>query len=120
MKAALAGVAAVCVVAACPGKAALARSTAVWRLRVLVTAYAPGCGDSGGLTASGTDPGPGTVAVDPRVIRLGSRLFVPGYGPARALDTGGAIYGARLDVWMRSCSSARRWGSRTVTAAVWG
>jgi 3D (Asp-Asp-Asp) domain-containing protein len=76
-------------------------------LVVLVTAYC-----LAGYTASGTPVGPGTVAVDPRVIKLGTRLRIPGYGRARALDTGSAVKGNHIDVWMRSCSAARAWGVR--------
>lgn len=67
-----------------------------------------------GRTASGTIAGPGTVAVDPSVLRLGARLWVQGYGPGRALDTGGAIRGRRIDLWMGSCAQALRWGVRWV------
>jgi 3D (Asp-Asp-Asp) domain-containing protein len=75
-------------------------------LRVTATMYAPGCGDSGHGTATGTTPRLGTVAVDPAVIPLGSRLWVAGYGPARAEDTGGAIRGAHVDLWVPSCARA--------------
>jgi 3D (Asp-Asp-Asp) domain-containing protein len=40
----------------------------------------------------------GIVAVDPSVIRLGSQVYVPGYGVGLAGDTGGAIYGRRIDL----------------------
>jgi 3D (Asp-Asp-Asp) domain-containing protein len=63
-----------------------------------------------GRTASGTYVSPGTIAVDPRVIRLGTPMTVSGYGKGRALDTGGAIKGYKADVWMSSCAAAMRWG----------
>jgi 3D (Asp-Asp-Asp) domain-containing protein len=83
-------------------------------LSVLATAYC-----LTGTTATGTIAGPGTVAVDPSVIPLGSRLRVSGYGAGRALDTGGVIHGARVDLWM-TCAAARRWGARRVTITVGG
>jgi peptidoglycan DL-endopeptidase CwlO len=88
------------------------------RLSAIATGYAPGCGDSG-TTATGRRPGWGTVSVDPRVIPLYSRLYVSGYGRGRALDTGAAIQGARLDLWFSSCSAAVRWGRRRVLVTVY-
>jgi len=73
-----------------------------------------------GHTASGLPVGVGVVAVDPGVIPLGTRLFVPGYGKAVAADTGTAIRGAIIDLWMPSTAAARAWGRRTVTITVYG
>lgn len=83
-------------------------------MAVIATAYC-----LTGATASGTQVNPGTVAVDPNLIPLGSRLKVPGYGRGRALDTGSAIIGHHIDLWMSSCSAAIRWGARTVHIKVW-
>lgn len=76
-------------------------------IAALVTAYC-----LMGTTASGTSVGPGTIAVDPRIIALGTKLYVPGYGRGRALDTGSAVKGYHIDVWMSSCSRAIEWGVR--------
>jgi len=73
-----------------------------------------------GHTASGLPVGVGVVAVDPSVIPLGTRLFVPGYGPAVAADVGSAIKGNIIDLWMPSTAAARAWGRRTVTITVYG
>ena len=73
-----------------------------------------------GSTASGIPVGPGVVAVDPGVIPLGTRLTIPGYGQGIAADTGGAIQGARIDLWFASHAEALAWGRRTVTIAVGG
>jgi 3D (Asp-Asp-Asp) domain-containing protein len=80
---------------------------------VLATGYA-----LGGRTASGRPVGWGAVAVDPSVIPLGSRLVIPGYGLGVAADTGGAIRGARIDLWFPTVAEARAWGSRVVTITV--
>jgi 3D (Asp-Asp-Asp) domain-containing protein len=77
-------------------------------------ASARGCSLNTARTASGTVAGPGTVAVDTRVFRFGTRFFIPGYGYGRATDTGGYIRGQHIDLAMRSCSRALAWGSRTV------
>jgi len=52
----------------------------------------------GFTTARGNPVGRGRVAVDPKVIKLGSKMFIPGYGWATADDTGGAIKGNRVDL----------------------
>ena len=73
-----------------------------------------------GRTASGRMVGPGVIAADPRVLRLGTRINVGGAraGSYVVADTGGKIKGKRLDIWMASCSEARRFGRRTVTVNV--
>jgi uncharacterized protein YabE (DUF348 family) len=87
-------------------------------LDVVATAYTPGPESTGpsadGYTATGLKAGFGVIAVDPRVIKLGSRVYVEGYGFAIAGDVGGAIKGARIDVCFESKSEALRWGRRKV------
>jgi peptidoglycan DL-endopeptidase CwlO len=73
-----------------------------------------------GHTAIGIPVGPGVVAVDPSVIPLGTRLSIPGYGQGIAADTGGAIAGARIDLWFSSEAEALTWGRRSVTISVGG
>lgn len=76
-----------------------------WRkIRLLATAYT--AASSGkekdhpqyGRTRLGLQAGRGIVAVDPRVVNLGSDVYVPGYGEATAGDTGGRIKGKRIDL----------------------
>jgi 3D (Asp-Asp-Asp) domain-containing protein len=71
-----------------------------------------------GRTASGRYTAPGIVAVDPRVIPLGSKLYIPGYGWGVAADTGGAIVGNKIDVWYPSLGQCYAWGVRNVTIQV--
>ena len=71
-----------------------------------------------GRTATGVPVGYGVVAVDPNVIPLGTRMTVPGYGEGVAADTGGAIVGARIDLWFPTRAEALAWGTRTVTIAL--
>src|SRR6187549_4063230 len=68
-----------------------------------------------GNTASGVPTSPGVVAVDPAVIPLGTRMYVPGYGEVVAADTGSAVKGKTIDVWFESCAKAMAWGRKTVT-----
>lgn len=72
-----------------------------------------------GRTATGTRPRKGTVAVDPRIIPLGSVLFVEGYGWAKAEDTGSAIKGRRIDIWLPSRKQALKWGVKRVKVVVY-
>ena len=72
-----------------------------------------------GRTASGLPVGPGVVAVDPAVIPLGTRMYVPGYGPAIAADVGSAVKGAIIDLWFPTTAQARAWGRRTVTITLY-
>jgi 3D (Asp-Asp-Asp) domain-containing protein len=77
---------------------------------MVATTYDPyNCGGSGsGRTASGLKAAYGVVAVDPRFIPLGTRLYIEGYGYAIAADTGGAIKGNRIDLCIDSKHDAPR------------
>jgi uncharacterized protein YabE (DUF348 family) len=81
-------------------------------------------GDRGyGKTASGTmvkrnADGYSTIAVDPRVIPIGTRLYVEGYGFAVAEDTGGAIKGNIIDVYFPTVWEAKNWGVKRVKVYV--
>ncbi|MDD3269390.1 MAG: G5 domain-containing protein [Syntrophomonadaceae bacterium] len=69
---------------------------------------------TGSNTATGKTPEVGMVAVDPGVIPMGSKLYIEGYGYAHAADTGGAIKGDKLDLFMEERSQCMNWGNRTV------
>ncbi|MDZ5253192.1 3D domain-containing protein [Clostridium sp. LIBA-8841] len=84
-------------------------------LSVEATAYTGGT-----LTAMGLKPvrdpgGISTIAVDPNVIPLGSKVYIPGYGYAIASDTGGVIKGNIIDLYMNSNDECKSWGRRQVT-----
>ena len=82
------------------------------------TAYLPTDGSAEGITAMGIPATYGIVAVDPAIIPLGTRVYIPGYGEALAADTGGAIYGYKIDLCMESYWEAMDFGRRTVTVFV--
>jgi len=71
-----------------------------------------------GTTATGLPVGWGVAAVDPSLVPLGTHLSIPGYGAAVAADTGGAVVGARIDLWFPTCAQAGGWGTRSVTIAL--
>jgi 3D (Asp-Asp-Asp) domain-containing protein len=73
---------------------------------------------TGNRTFTGVYPQVGMVAVDPKVIPLGQRLYVVGYGFAVAKDTGGDIKGDRIDVFMETRQEALQWGRRNVKVYV--
>ena len=94
---------------------------------MVATAYTAGPESTGkspgmpgyGITYSGMRVRPGVVAVDPRVIPLGTYLYVEGYGYSIAADTGGsAISGNRIDLYMERLADAYNWGRRTVKVYV--
>ena len=71
-----------------------------------------------GRTAMGHGVRRGIIAADPRVLRLGSRINLGAgsySGEYLVSDTGGAVKGRKIDIWMPSCAEARRFGRRTVS-----
>ena len=84
---------------------------------MVATGYSPYEGSSAGRCATGMRAGYGVVAVDPRLIPLGSKLYVEGYGYAVAGDTGGAIKGHHIDLGHTTFREASNVGRRRVT--VW-
>jgi uncharacterized protein YabE (DUF348 family) len=98
-------------------------------LKFRASAYtAASCGKSSGSagygrTATGVyakrDPnGYSTVAVDPKIIPYGTKLYISGYGLAIAQDTGGAINGYKLDLYFNTLNQCFSWGVRNVTVYV--
>lgn len=87
------------------------------------TAYTADRGDASSWTATGTKcrrdvNGYSTVAVDPRVIPLGTKLYIEGYGLAIAEDTGGAIKGKKVDVYLNTYEEMINWGRRQVNVYI--
>jgi 3D (Asp-Asp-Asp) domain-containing protein len=100
-----------------PG-AATAPIAAGTRLRFTATAYC-----KGSITASGTAARSGVAASDPRVLPLGSIIEVEGSlarhnGIYTVLDTGPAVQGRQLDLYMWSCHEALAFGRRPVTVTI--
>lgn len=89
----------------------------IWEGVARVTMYS--CVELGGCnaTASGIWPYEGVVAVDPRVIPLGSLVWIDGLGIFLAADTGSLVYGNRLDVFVHDHWRAINWGVQYLNAA---
>lgn len=85
---------------------------------VSASAYTASCKGCSGITKTGLNlkknPGLKVIAVDPKVIKLGTKVHVEGYGYAVAGDIGGAIKGKKIDVFIPSKSAALKWGRKNV------
>ena len=79
-------------------------------MSVVATAYATGT-----ITATGTKPKWGTIAVDQKVIPYGTKVYIPKFNMTfTAEDCGGAIKGNKIDIFMGSETDAYSWGRRTI------
>ncbi len=78
------------------------------------SAYLPSDGGGSCVTATGLPATHGVVAVDPAVIPLGTRLYIPGYGVAIAADTGGMIEGDMIDLCMEDYDDCMEFGRRDI------
>lgn len=86
--------------------------------KFLVTAYSSSDKGVGNYTFTGKRVRKGMVAVDPRVIPLHSRIYIPGYGHAMAEDIGGGVRGKHIDVYMPSRGGAVRWGRKRLYVTI--
>lgn len=98
------------------------QSEAPKEITVKATAYTADCEGCSGITATGVNlkanPNDKVIAVDPSVIPLGSKVYIEGYGEATAADTGGAIKGNRIDVYMQNESDALQFGAKELTVKI--
>ena len=93
--------------------------SAAQKTRVIATAYWAGDPQVPGvITFSGHKVERGLVAVDPSVIPLGHRLYIPGYGYAYSSDTGSAIKGNRIDLFVENKKASLPWEYRKVTVYI--
>lgn len=97
----------------------LTKRVRVWKTLTLeATAYYPGPEDTwpwaSGTTASGLKAGYGVAAVDTRLIKLKTPLYIEGYGYAIAADRGGAIKGGKIDLCFDTYEEAVRFGRKKV------
>jgi 3D (Asp-Asp-Asp) domain-containing protein/LysM repeat protein len=91
-------------------------------ITVKATAYTASCDGCSGTTATGLNikenPNAKVIAVDPNVIPLGSKVYVEGFGEATAADTGGAIKGNRIDVFIPSEQDALNFGVKRLKVTI--
>ena len=95
-------------------------STEGYTLTVEATAYSYAEAGLSSYTADGTNlvNDPMVIAVDPRVIPLGTMVEIPGYGVFRAADTGGAIVGNKIDVHFPTVAQTYNFGRRIITIRI--
>ena len=88
------------------------KSTRCKSMKVNATAY---CGDT--ITSTGTVPVEGTtIAVDPKVIPYGTRVYIPEFNKVFiAEDCGSAIKGNRIDIFLNDYDRCMEWGIRSIT-----
>ncbi|SOC43704.1 3D domain-containing protein [Ureibacillus acetophenoni] len=94
----------------------------VKEITVEATAYTATCEGCSGITATGINlkenPDAKVISVDPSIIPLGSKVYVEGYGEAIAGDTGGAIKGNRIDVFVPSKQDAINFGVKQLKVKI--
>lgn len=87
------------------------------KLTVRSTAYTSA--EGGGLSFTGEKLHWGVIAVDPNVIPLGSTVYIPQFDMTfKAIDTGSAIKGNRIDIYFGNLSKALDWGIRNIDIIV--
>jgi 3D (Asp-Asp-Asp) domain-containing protein/LysM repeat protein len=103
-------------------KAASTKKTKYKEITMKATAYTAYCKGCSGITATGinlkANPKKKVIAVDPKVIPLGTKVYVEGYGHAIAGDKGGAIKGKRIDVFIPSKKAAINYGVKNVKVKI--
>jgi 3D (Asp-Asp-Asp) domain-containing protein len=89
---------------------------------VEATAYTAYCEGCSGITKTGINLRQNSdlkvIAVDPNVIKLGTKVYVEGYGYAIAGDIGGAIKGNKIDVFIPTLNEALQWGRKNVKISI--
>jgi 3D (Asp-Asp-Asp) domain-containing protein len=102
---------------------AKAPAPAYKEITVRATAYTASCKGCSGITYTGINlkknPNAKVISVDPKVIPLGSKVYVPGYGEAIAADKGSAVKGNKIDVFIPNKQRALQWGSKTIKVKVY-
>jgi 3D (Asp-Asp-Asp) domain-containing protein len=108
-----------------PALKTVSRSTSTNDVReftVSATAYTAYCNGCSGITKTGINLRENSdlkvISVDPNVIKLGTKVYVEGYGYAIAGDTGGSIKGNRIDVFIPTKDEANKWGRKTVKVTI--
>jgi 3D (Asp-Asp-Asp) domain-containing protein/LysM repeat protein len=99
-----------------------AKEEATKVITVEATAYTASCEGCSGITSTGINlkenPDAKVISVDPSVIPLGSKVHVEGYGTATAADTGGAIKGNKIDVFIPDYDDAVEYGRQQVKVEI--
>ncbi|RDU38178.1 hypothetical protein DRW41_01000 [Neobacillus piezotolerans] len=112
---------------AAPGKKPAAKPAAAQKgykeITVKATAYTGSCKSCSGITSTGINlkknPNAKVISVDPNLIPLGTKVYVPGYGEAIAGDKGSSVRGNKIDVFIPDHKKALQWGTKTIKIKVY-
>ncbi|WP_409274999.1 3D domain-containing protein [Neobacillus sp. SCS-31] len=112
---------------AAPAKKQAAKPAAAQKgykeITVKATAYTGSCKNCSGITSTGINlkknPNVKVISVDPKLIPLGTKVYVPGYGEAIAGDKGSAVRGNKIDVFIPDHNNALQWGTKTIKIKVY-
>jgi 3D (Asp-Asp-Asp) domain-containing protein len=95
-----------------------AKKASLKELTVTATAYTANCKGCRGITATGINlkkhPESKVISVDPKIIPLGTKVYVEGYGYAIAADKGSSVRGNKIDVFYPTLKQAYKWGRKKV------
>lgn len=85
------------------------------KMRVTASAYTSSVKEGGSLTYLGTKCRDGVIAVDPKVIPLHSKVYIPSLNKVFiAEDVGSSIKNNKIDIWMNSYQKAMQWGLKQI------
>ena len=94
----------------------------VKEINVSASAYTANCNGCSGITKTGINlkrnPDMNVIAVDPDVIKLGTKVYVEGYGYAIAGDVGSGIKGNKIEVFIPTTTEAFKWGRKNVKITI--
>lgn len=91
------------------------------KMIVKASAYTSSPKEGGALTYTGHKCKWGVIAVDKNVIPLYTKVYIPQFDMVFvALDTGSAIRGNKIDIWMPTRKQALEWGIKTIDIVVLG
>lgn len=95
------------------GKILNVKATAYWAVNGVNSTYT-----ASGRKAVRNPNGYSTIAVDPNVIPMGTKLYVEGYGYAIAADRGSNVLGKFIDVYFNTLDEARDWGVKYIKVQI--
>ncbi|PKR84972.1 3D domain-containing protein [Heyndrickxia camelliae] len=99
-------------------KKATVKNKKVKEITVTATAYTVSCKGCSGITATGINlkkhPKSKVISVDPKIIPLGTKVYVEGYGYAIAADKGSSVKGNKIDVFYPTLKQCYKWGNKKV------
>lgn len=89
------------------------------RMTVKATAYTSAWDEGGAYAYNGQKLRDGHIAADFKVLPLGTKVYIPQFNKVfTVVDTGSAIKGNKIDIWMATKQQCKNWGIRTIEIIV--